>query len=645
MINLNDIAEDLFNKIRSRYSSVTMGDDAGKVTNDPALARFIDFEYKSGAETLGHVNVSLSEKDGLVVYYSTEFVSEESDEVQKDWYNFLRELRMFSKKRMLNFDTRDITKSNLDKRDYQFLVQNSGDTKMTESKLYGTPRTSYQDLDGAKLLVKHSKPVNSELPGGRAMHIESIFIESPQGERFKYPVKHLNGARALGRHIANGGTPYDAFGSHIVEMSKELGHLRKFKNYVSRSETMSEAMGSITDRVAERIEQIKKSVQHLQRDSYYKEAFESFKTREISEVPEDIKSEWVEALTVKSFKEELEDVFPYLYNVLETQELGPEDFVSEGIIDWIKSKWEGFQQARADRMRQYEQDLHTLTTVLGSNGYGDQQIRQMVDGCLNDPRVCMYNEIRKKGLESGDMDMEVERIGKELNSGFTTMSGTVNDSVEDPFESALRKITKKYEVTEGDAIFSQDEEEAEIAIKKLQSLVGDHFPAGVDGTNAIESLHGLIDDPKLHDMLRQIGEKDSDMCVRPLVYKYIKAKNPQLLTKLDFGDMETSETDVTVGKDGALSLDGEEEQKTPLGEFILSYYDRQTGQFPKGETAVLTAVEKDYGNKCVAIAQKFIEAVHAKYEQFTNAQLSIAEKQTSEKAELDRIKGLAGIKR
>jgi len=212
-------------------------------------------------------------------------------------------------------------------------------------------------------------------------------------------------------------------------------------------------------------------------------------------------------------------------------------------------------------------------------------------------------------------------------------------------ESALNGVTKKYEIAEGDAVFSQDEEEQAMAIKKLQALVGDHFPAGVDGTNAIESLHGLIDDPRLHDMLKQIGQKDSDMCVRPLVNKYIKAKDPQLLAKLDFGDMEASETDVTVGKDGALSLDGDEEQKTPLGEFILSYYDRQTGQFPKGETAVLTAVEKDYGNKCVPMAQKFIEAVHAKYEQFTNAQLSIAEKQTSEKAELDRIKGLAGIKR
>jgi len=636
MINLNDIAEDLFNKIRSRYSSVTMGDDAGKVTNDPALARFIDFEYKSGSETLGHVNVSLSEDDGLVVYYSTEFVSEENDEVQKDWYNFLRELRMFSKKRMLNFDTRDITKSNLDKRDYQFLAKNSGDNNMTESKLYGTPRTSYQDLDGAKLLVKHSKPVNSELPGGRSMHIESIFIESPQGERFKYPVKHLNGARALGRHIANGGTPYDAFGNHIVEMSKELGHLRKFKNYVSRSETMSEAMGNITDRVVERIEQIKKSVDQLQKQSYYNEAFESFKTREISEVPEDVRSEWVEALTVKSFKEELQDVFPYLYNVLETQELNPEDFSEGSPVDDVEVGLpaETYTVQQGDTLY----SIYMKFKDANFQGHGrDEALQAIMD---ENPEIKDPSQIRP--------GMEIKMpyfMGSGPDGATRGLPPGGFQKYGEEIESALNGVTKKYEIAEGDAVFSQDEEEQAMAIKKLQALVGDHFPAGVDGTNAIESLHGLIDDPRLHDMLKQIGQKDSDMCVRPLVNKYIKAKDPQLLAKLDFGDMEASETDVTVGKDGALSLDGDEEQKTPLGEFILSYYDRQTGQFPKGETAVLTAVEKDYGNKCVPMAQKFIEAVHAKYEQFTNAQLSIAEKQTSEKAELDRIKGLAGIKR
>ena len=36
----------------------------------------------------------------------------------------LKELRYFAKKRLLNFDTRDITKSNPNKNDYKFLAQN-----------------------------------------------------------------------------------------------------------------------------------------------------------------------------------------------------------------------------------------------------------------------------------------------------------------------------------------------------------------------------------------------------------------------------------------------------------------------------------------------------------------------------------------
>jgi hypothetical protein len=60
----------------------------------------------------------------------------------------------------------------------------------------------------------------------------------------------------------------------------------------------------------------------------------------------------------------------------------------------------------------------------------------------------------------------------------------------------------------------------------------------------------------------------------------------------------------------------EKDQKTPLGEFILSYYDRATGQFPKGETAVLTSVEKDYGDQYVKPASQFIERLGQAYEKY-----------------------------
>jgi hypothetical protein len=82
-----------------------------------------------------------------------------------------------------------------------------------------------------------------------------------------------------------------------------------------------------------------------------------------------------------------------------------------------------------------------------------------------------------------------------------------------------------------------------------------------------------------------------------------------------------------------------EKEQIPIGEFILSYFDRENGTFPKGETAVLTMVEKDYGPQYVEPAAQFIKKVES----------AVAERQAQE-AEMSRypetntIKALAGLR-
>jgi hypothetical protein len=83
----------------------------------------------------------------------------------------------------------------------------------------------------------------------------------------------------------------------------------------------------------------------------------------------------------------------------------------------------------------------------------------------------------------------------------------------------------------------------------------------------------------------------------------------------------------------------EKDDKTPLGEFILSYYDRETGKFPKGETAVLTMVEKDYGEQFIEPAKAFIESVHQTFEAFQMAKPSIEDSD-----EYNRMRELAGLR-
>ena len=323
MKNLEYIADELFNKIRGRYPSVTVGDNDATITNMPKQGRFFEFDFQPGKK----VSISLDE-DGIAVMYSTKLFDSNNASLKSNWFGFLKELRLFAKKRMLNFDTRDITKNSLDKRDYEYL---STEKQMSESKLYGTSRTSFQDIGSAKMIVKHSQPINHEQPAGRTRDIAGIYIESESGERFKYPMKHLNGARAMSMHVAEGGTPYDDFGKHIIGLSEELSKLRKFKTYMNRSSVMAEGLAGYMDVVNERIEAVKKTTHALQSKAKYQEAFKNFDNTVLEEVPEDVSNSWIDELTIRQFNEELKGVFPYIYRLVseanKTKELGPDDII------------------------------------------------------------------------------------------------------------------------------------------------------------------------------------------------------------------------------------------------------------------------------------------------------------------------------
>ena len=231
----------------------------------------------------------------------------ENNVSKSTWYDFLKELRTFSKKRLLNFTTRDITKSNLEKRDYKYLAQRSGDSNMTESKLYGTARVSYQNIGEARIMIKHTESINQESATGRVQKIGSIYIESSEGERFKYPYKHLSGARAMAQHVSEGGKPFDDFGQHITGLSEELNKLRKFKTYMNRSSVMAEGLKGYMEAVDVRLENIKTEVMKLQRSTYYKEAFENFTPVVNENVPEDVAENWCQNFikTIDLKKEEL----------------------------------------------------------------------------------------------------------------------------------------------------------------------------------------------------------------------------------------------------------------------------------------------------------------------------------------------------
>ena len=459
MKNLDSIANELFNKIRGRYPSITVGDSDATITNAPKEARFFEFDFAKDKK----VSISLDEKD-LTIMYSQKLFDTEDKSIKSNWFAFLKELRQFAKKRMLNFDTRDITKSNLDKRDYQTL---STEKQMSESKLYGTSRTSFQDIGSARMVIKHSQPINQEQSAGRTRDIAGIYIESKDGERFKYPLRHMNGARAMAMHVSEGGNPYDDFGKHIVGLSEELSKLRKFKSYMNRSSVMAESLAGYLDVVNERIEAVKKTAHALQSKTKYKEAFENFETTVLEEVPEEVSNTWIDELTIKQFNEELKGVFPYIYKLVseanKVKDLGPEDLIGEG-FDPDEFKGEFETTVSGDDGEEEGADIHYTAKIVDGkpvvdpksievHAYGRNPSSKLGYDVENDTDMIMNyggvdaEEIKREAQEDAE-ERWAERDNKySQGEGFETegkVKGMVMDMEDDAADMSRDDFIKKY---------------------------------------------------------------------------------------------------------------------------------------------------------------------------------------------------------
>jgi hypothetical protein len=479
---------------------------------------------------------------------------------------------------------------------------------MNESKLYGTSRISYQDVDNARLVIKHTESVNQELASGRTQKIGTIYIESADGERFKYPYKHLTGARAMARHVAEGGKPYDDFGKHIIGLSEELSKLRKFKTYMGRSAVMAESLSEYMDIVKERIQTVKKTVESLQKPSFYKQTFEAFETPVLEDVPSDVAENWIDQLTIRQFNEELKDVFPYIYNLVseatKAKELGPDDLLGEAENDC---------------------DETCPKSCPDCGGTGDPE------------------EYKKTN--------EGERHG--------------NSKIYDKCWKGYRKVPGKKAGEKGSCVKEEDELEAAFEKSMGQFAEGDTNEAQ-EGQVGTMALFVTDQDGGEHEVEVEVeiknGKPEIDASTLPGPEDMLYWDDADIQQQADEafrdGDIEFDEGnayahavkkakmngkkkgDKVQGPDGD-EITLEKDEKTPLGEFILSYYDRETGEFPKGETAVLTMVEKDYGEQFIEPAKAFIEQVNILFDDF---QMKTQPQQMEVDAEYERMRELAGLR-
>ena len=519
--NLDKIAKDLYGKIQTRFRNIKIGDENAEVLSkkeDIPRARFFEFEYEEGGAPLGTIAITLDPQDGVVMQVSGD-LTDDDNATHHGAYKFIRGFRQFAKDRLLNFDVQNIGKSNLDKRDYEYQAKRKEMPIMPaimENKLYGSNRISYQDLGEARLVIKHSQPINLDLPAGRTMHIESIYIENNSGERFKYPYKHLNGARALAEHIKHGGNPYDNIGQHICSLSEELAHLRKFKGYVSRQEQLSEAMANVTGRVMERIETIKETINKLQRTAYYEAFVESFEDQEEQMIPEEVQNDLIDRLTIRTFNEELKSVFPYIYKFIDESEIDVVELSADDLLAEAPTFADvGKMKLPSGNMNQ-EYQAKVQQACIGGRGTGM--------GFQPDPKDIPF------------INAERSKLGLPGWRGIGATATTQQPSLtpEDQFEDFMNDIVRE----DKNEIISSNNDAQAAAIEKLNTILAQNMQVGPNGDNAVMTLKGLIDEPSFIDAVKAVPAETD---LNDLIKGWIETEHEDLLGRLEFPNDEAAQ--------------------------------------------------------------------------------------------------------
>jgi len=179
---------------------------------------------------------------------------------------------------------------------------------------HGSARKSMNELGDARLVVRHKRSVDETKRGARTRQIESIFVENAEGERFKFPSKNLTAAKAMLRHVQEGGAPHDDFGQHIYECMAELDHLKKFNRKNKRNNFFEDV--AITEEIGLRIESIRKNLKQMSGPKGYNHHYENFTKEQHNVAPEKL-DELKDNVTIRYFDESIADSLPYVAKIIE----------------------------------------------------------------------------------------------------------------------------------------------------------------------------------------------------------------------------------------------------------------------------------------------------------------------------------------
>jgi hypothetical protein len=367
MISTDQIRQNLFDLLAVKNFDVTTRDSKGKETGEAKDADLFSFDYKIDDTNYGTVVITITPEGVLEVFYGDRLGRSMDKDHKTTWYDFLYQLRHFSRRNMLQFELKHMNK-----------LKHAMKTMaaVTESKYYGYKNTSYtKPTKEAKLKIVHSKPIDEESGDARYRNVAKLYVETAEGERFKLPFTKLYAGRAMARHCSEGGLPYDEFGSYISETVDDIKVLEQFLRSARGKEWTDAGADLMVETGIRHLANLKKKVKKMISRRGYREELDAFspqQEQEHSETTDKIREMFTQTL----LDTRIEQAIPVL-NKLEAR-----DSVMKEINEFEQWADETTQLDLGEGFDpdSYEKEIeYTFTGDDGEQGYGHIQYMVYVD--------------------------------------------------------------------------------------------------------------------------------------------------------------------------------------------------------------------------------------------------------------------------
>lgn len=256
----DSLSEELFQVLKGSGKTLTLYGEDGNKTYEPKSARRV-------FATPDNIMISVVEagSDSEVKLY----LSQSTD--VRGISKLITTLRQITTRYNVLFNVRKYGRE-LQPKDFAYQATN-------EAAMYGSTKSSYQKFGQTKLIVRHCRPVIEGVIGARGRNILGMFVETAQGERFKFAENHLSAGRAFAQHINQGGKPHDEIGTKLAILAQESLSLARVNRYIHHSRNvLGEAAVALRTPIKSRIVELRRAFVAMGRPRGYHKVKESLPT-------------------------------------------------------------------------------------------------------------------------------------------------------------------------------------------------------------------------------------------------------------------------------------------------------------------------------------------------------------------------------